>query len=153
MIGDELTLTGPAWSLRWAAPEVVKEEDPPGLPSDIWSAGWVCWEVGEVWELQVCQRDYSFSGRIISQIMTDKLPFPDVYSEGPLTLRVLQGKVPLAHEETQLAQVVRLCSLMSDCWKFDPNRRPKAAQCHREMAWLVSLGRSLLQRSLMAVTS
>lgn len=115
MIGDELTLTGPAWSLRWAAPEVVKEEDPPGLPSDIWSAGWVCWE-----------------------IMTDKLPFPDVYSEGPLTLRVLQGKVPLAHEETQLAQVVRLCSLMSDCWKFDPNRRPKAAQCHREMAWLPS---------------
>lgn len=42
---DELTLTGPAWSLRWAAPEVIKEEEQPSLPSDIWSAGWVCWEV------------------------------------------------------------------------------------------------------------
>lgn len=45
---NRLTLTGPAWSLRWAAPEVVKEEAKPGLPSDIWSAGWVCWEVGEL---------------------------------------------------------------------------------------------------------
>ncbi|KAG8950570.1 copper transport protein ctr1 [Tulasnella sp. 424] len=39
----ELTLSGPAWSLRWAAPEVLAGGDP-DLPSDIWAFGWVCWE-------------------------------------------------------------------------------------------------------------
>lgn len=43
--GNQLTLTGPAWSLRWAPPEVVNGIRP-GLSSDIWAAGWVCWEVG-----------------------------------------------------------------------------------------------------------
>ncbi|KIO32127.1 hypothetical protein M407DRAFT_67110 [Tulasnella calospora MUT 4182] len=42
--GNELTLTGPSWSVRWAAPEVV-DGKPQNLPSDIWSAAWVCWEV------------------------------------------------------------------------------------------------------------
>ncbi|KAG8926314.1 hypothetical protein FRC01_009016 [Tulasnella sp. 417] len=44
--GNKLTLTGPAWSLRWGAPEVMNGKRP-GLSSDIWAAGWVCWEVGE----------------------------------------------------------------------------------------------------------
>lgn len=42
---DQSTLSDPAWSLRWAAPEVVRDGERPSLPSDIWSAGWVCWEV------------------------------------------------------------------------------------------------------------
>ncbi|KIO15604.1 hypothetical protein M407DRAFT_86935, partial [Tulasnella calospora MUT 4182] len=42
---NQLTLTGPVWSLRWAAPEIIKEGERPGLASDMWSAGWVCWEV------------------------------------------------------------------------------------------------------------
>lgn len=41
---NQLTLTGPAWSLRWAAPEVALGE-PQNLASDIWAAGWICWEV------------------------------------------------------------------------------------------------------------
>ncbi|KIO23970.1 hypothetical protein M407DRAFT_77474 [Tulasnella calospora MUT 4182] len=41
VIGSE---SGPAWSLRWAAPEVMNGERP-SLSSDIWAAGWVCWEV------------------------------------------------------------------------------------------------------------
>lgn len=44
---NELTLTGPSWSLRWASPEVVLGEDP-DLPSDIWAMGWVVWEVREL---------------------------------------------------------------------------------------------------------
>lgn len=40
----ELTLTGPAFSLRWTAPEVLNNgvQD---LPSDMWAVGWICWEV------------------------------------------------------------------------------------------------------------
>lgn len=43
--GNQLTLTGPSWSLRWAPPEVVNGATT-SLSGDIWSAGWVCWEVG-----------------------------------------------------------------------------------------------------------
>ncbi|KIO18929.1 hypothetical protein M407DRAFT_31404 [Tulasnella calospora MUT 4182] len=112
---NQLTLTGPAWSLRWAAPEVVKEEVQPGLPSDIWSAGWVCWE-----------------------IMTDKLPFPDVYLEGPLTMRVVQGRVPSAREHAQLSRVLSLCSLMTDCWALDPKDRPTISRCSDQVKWMPS---------------
>lgn len=44
----QLTLTSPAWSLRWAAPEVLNAEETLSLSSDAWSAGWVCWEVGNI---------------------------------------------------------------------------------------------------------
>lgn len=42
----DLTLTGACYSLRWTAPEVLRGG--PGaqdLRSDMWSIGWVCWEV------------------------------------------------------------------------------------------------------------
>lgn len=38
------SLTGPAWSTRWASPERLNGQSP-DLPSDIWALGWVCWEV------------------------------------------------------------------------------------------------------------
>lgn len=40
----EITLTGEGFSLRWAAPEVL-DERPLTLASNIWSFGWLCWEV------------------------------------------------------------------------------------------------------------
>ncbi|KIO20712.1 hypothetical protein M407DRAFT_49542, partial [Tulasnella calospora MUT 4182] len=40
---DFITMTGPAWTMRWAAPELL-DGDLPGLASDIWALGWICWE-------------------------------------------------------------------------------------------------------------
>lgn len=40
----ELTLTGAGFSFRWAAPEVLRDEEP-GLASDVWALGWIMWEV------------------------------------------------------------------------------------------------------------
>ncbi|KIO21342.1 hypothetical protein M407DRAFT_218911, partial [Tulasnella calospora MUT 4182] len=59
--GYQLTLTGPAWSLRWASPEVLYG-DTPNLSSDVWSAGWICWEVGWLQFLVVMTK---FDGRMI----------------------------------------------------------------------------------------
>ncbi|KIO21968.1 hypothetical protein M407DRAFT_217361, partial [Tulasnella calospora MUT 4182] len=109
-----LTLTGPAWSLRWAAPEVVMGKQQ-NLASDIWAAGWVCWE-----------------------IMTNKLPFPEITAGGTIILKVTQGEVPVAREDTQLSQITRLCSLMEDCWIFDPTKRPDIARCNNEVKRMVS---------------
>lgn len=44
--GDSITMTGPAWTIRWAAPELLGGHLP-GLASDIWALGWICWEVGQ----------------------------------------------------------------------------------------------------------
>ncbi|KIO29806.1 hypothetical protein M407DRAFT_21056 [Tulasnella calospora MUT 4182] len=114
-IGTQLTLTGPAWSLRWAPPEVVSGK-PPNLSSDVWAAGWICWEV-----------------------MTGKVPFPELNSEGAITLTVIRGKVPSPREDTHLAQVVALCSLMTDCWKFDPGARTNISRCCDELRWMPSI--------------
>ncbi|KIO21327.1 hypothetical protein M407DRAFT_29045 [Tulasnella calospora MUT 4182] len=111
--GNHLTLTGPAWSLRWASPEILSGATP-SLPSDIWSAGWICWE-----------------------IMTNQVPFPELNSEGGIVWTVIQGKVPSVHE-AQLSQIIRLCSLMMDCWKFDPKDRPSIGHCRNEVAWMPS---------------
>ncbi|KIO18521.1 hypothetical protein M407DRAFT_31819, partial [Tulasnella calospora MUT 4182] len=112
---NHLTLTGPAWSLRWAAPEVAMGE-PQNLASDIWAAGWICWEV-----------------------MTNKVPFPELNSEGAIVLKVVEGQVPVAREDTQLSQIVRLCSLMTDCWAFKPRNRPNISQCKAEVKWMPSI--------------
>ncbi|KAG9035991.1 hypothetical protein FS837_001771 [Tulasnella sp. UAMH 9824] len=111
---NQLTLTGPAWSLRWAAPEVALGE-PQSLASDVWAAGWICWEV-----------------------VTNRVPFPELNSEGAIVLKVVEGQVPAVREDTQLSQVIRLCSLMTDCWAFDPQNRPNIVRCHTEVRWIVS---------------
>lgn len=40
----ELTLTGPMYTLRWTAPEVL-DEGMQGTRSDMWAVGRICWEV------------------------------------------------------------------------------------------------------------
>ncbi|KAG8928221.1 hypothetical protein FRC01_006277 [Tulasnella sp. 417] len=127
---NQLTLTGPAFSLRWASPEIVNG-DPPALPCDIWAAGWICWEV-----------------------MTNEVPFFDLKEVSAITLRVIKGNLPLVHKDSQLAQVIRLCSLMTDCWKLAPNDRPSIGKCVNEvhsMPWATPFDRTSpdsTQRSL-----
>ncbi|KIO22111.1 hypothetical protein M407DRAFT_28326 [Tulasnella calospora MUT 4182] len=112
--GNQLNLTGPAWSLSWASPEVVNGKRP-SLSSDIWAAGWVSWE-----------------------LMTNKTPFPEVEPSGDITMMVIQARVPSSHEEAQLAPIVALCSLMTDCWAFNPRARPDISRCCNELNWMSS---------------
>lgn len=41
---NRMILTGNEYTLRWAAPELLKDEEP-SLGSDIWSLGWIWYEV------------------------------------------------------------------------------------------------------------
>ncbi|KAG9001661.1 hypothetical protein FRB90_011573 [Tulasnella sp. 427] len=108
--GSQLTLTGPAFSLRWAPPEVVNGRRP-HLSSDIWAVGWA---------------------------MTNQIPFQDVSAAGLLTLKVMRGEVPATREDDQLSQIIALCSLMKDCWAFNPAARPDIARCCSEIQWIHS---------------
>ncbi|KIO19449.1 hypothetical protein M407DRAFT_30911 [Tulasnella calospora MUT 4182] len=113
--GNQLTLTAPTWSLDWVPPEVVNGNRP-GLSSDIWSAGWVCWE-----------------------IMTGKLPFSELGLSTANGTRVIQGRVASANEDEQRSQIVRLCNLMTECWEFDPQKRPTISRCCDEVKWMPSV--------------
>ncbi|KIO23778.1 hypothetical protein M407DRAFT_26777 [Tulasnella calospora MUT 4182] len=101
----EITLTGPKYTIRWAAPEVLGGEDS-DLPSDIWALGWICWEV-----------------------VTGELPFPEAETIPQIVAKATLGKLPATRDDPQLNHIISLCSMMSDCWSSDPVTRPDASAC------------------------
>ncbi|KIO18626.1 hypothetical protein M407DRAFT_31736 [Tulasnella calospora MUT 4182] len=52
--GEFITMTGPAWTVRWAAPELL-DGALPGLGSDVWAFGWISWEVVTGKSLSKCK--------------------------------------------------------------------------------------------------
>ncbi|KAG8915018.1 hypothetical protein FRC00_008727, partial [Tulasnella sp. 408] len=78
----EITLTGPKYTVRWAAPEVLAGQDP-DLPSDIWALGWICWEV-----------------------VTGQLPFPEAGSMSEIVAKATLGMLPEARDDPQLNHII-----------------------------------------------
>ncbi|KAG8935226.1 hypothetical protein FRC01_005482 [Tulasnella sp. 417] len=109
-----LLLNGPAWALRWAAPEVLADESS-GLASDIWACGWMCWEV-----------------------MTDHVPFSQIEHSGSIMSRPVTGRLPAIQDDNQMSQVLTLCGLMMDCWKQSPEDRPSSLHCQETINWMPS---------------
>lgn len=72
-------------------------------------------------------------------MITNRIPFEDDTLEAAIVWNVIHGKLPSIHEDAQLAQIIALCSVMRDCWKFKPEDRPHAADCCKEVKWMASL--------------
>ncbi|KIO33141.1 hypothetical protein M407DRAFT_18006 [Tulasnella calospora MUT 4182] len=109
---NTITLTGNEYTLRWAAPELLKDE-PSSLKVDIWALGWISYEV-----------------------MTNSIPFQDVHKEAIVIKRVIQGELPSITGDVRMALILRLCSLMSECWSIDPSKRPGAKDCVNLLQWM-----------------
>ncbi|KAG9047669.1 hypothetical protein FS837_001745 [Tulasnella sp. UAMH 9824] len=109
--GEFITMTGPAWTVRWAAPELL-DGYLPGLASDVWALGWICWEA-----------------------VTGNFPF-DKEDDTAVVLRIAKGDLPTIENDDQLKQLKMLCSLMRDCWKLDMNERPTALRCQKVVQWM-----------------
>ncbi|KIO33023.1 hypothetical protein M407DRAFT_18175 [Tulasnella calospora MUT 4182] len=90
---DFITITGPAWTVRWAAPELL-DGYLPSLASDIWALGWICWEA-----------------------VTGNFPF-DKENDVAAVLRITKGDLPIVENDDQFHQIKALCSLMRECWKL-----------------------------------
>ncbi|KAG8948360.1 hypothetical protein FRC04_009856 [Tulasnella sp. 424] len=118
--GTFITLTGPVYTLRWAAPEVLKDEAF-GLASDIWAFGWICWE-----------------------IMTGNIPFDDLRGEVAIILRVTRGDLPIVASNEHISQVRALCRMMTQCWEMDPTERPVAKECEWSMSSMLLLATAAL---------
>ncbi|KAG8939159.1 hypothetical protein FRC04_006943 [Tulasnella sp. 424] len=122
--GNQLTLTGPSWSFRWAAPEVIFGEVP-NLPSDIWALGWVIWE-----------------------IVTGKLPFHELNNDAAITMAVIEPTNPSVGRNAQMSQIVALCTLVMDCLAHNPTLRPTATKCCVSVKWTVRVPRILGRKAL-----
>ncbi|KIO32095.1 hypothetical protein M407DRAFT_67158, partial [Tulasnella calospora MUT 4182] len=110
----ELTLTGPLYTIRWAAPEVLAGEEN-GLSSDMWAVGWIGWE-----------------------IVTGKIPFEELSRDATVIACVVTGKLPAIREQAQLSHVLKLCGLISDCWISNPAGRIDASNFRRRVNMMVS---------------
>ncbi|KAG8928715.1 hypothetical protein FRC01_005510 [Tulasnella sp. 417] len=101
---NTLTLTGSSYTIRWAAPELLQDEGP-CLRSDVWSLGWVAYEV-----------------------MTNTIPFHDIKKDSIVINRVIQGQLPPVTEDARMSLIRALCSLMAQCWSINPEKRPTAEE-------------------------
>ncbi|KIO18389.1 hypothetical protein M407DRAFT_31962 [Tulasnella calospora MUT 4182] len=109
--GDFITMTGPAWTVRWAAPELLRG-DVPGLASDIWALGWISWEA-----------------------VTGNFPF-EKENNIIAIVRITKGDLPPVENDDQFHQIKALCGLMGKCWKLDTCERPTAAKCQQIVSWM-----------------
>ncbi|KIO17051.1 hypothetical protein M407DRAFT_85339, partial [Tulasnella calospora MUT 4182] len=109
-----MTLTGNEYTLRWAAPELLMDDEP-GLSSDMWALGWICYEV-----------------------MTNSVPFENVRKDAIIIKHVIDGKLPSVTDHARMSLIRQLCSLMAECWSVDPTKRPMAEDCRKSMTWMVS---------------
>ncbi|KIO23336.1 hypothetical protein M407DRAFT_27183 [Tulasnella calospora MUT 4182] len=109
---NTMTLTGNQYTLRWAAPELLKDDEP-GLSSDIWALGWIFYEV-----------------------MTNSIPFQDVRKNSMIIKHVIDGKLPSVTDHTRMSLIMKLCSLMIKCWSINPFERPTAEDCQKLMSWM-----------------
>ncbi|KAG8930655.1 hypothetical protein FRC00_001036 [Tulasnella sp. 408] len=125
---SELTLTGPAFSLRWTAPEVLGDGTQ-DLPSDMWAMGWICWE-----------------------IVTGKVPFNDLQRATSIISYVITGKLPAIREDSQLSHGE---TVGSETGSLQPSTIPSSQTSEgskvRSAALLNELGTMYLRQNRMRV--
>ncbi|KIO28900.1 hypothetical protein M407DRAFT_21977 [Tulasnella calospora MUT 4182] len=109
---NTITLTGNVYTLRWAAPELLME-DQASLWSDIWALGWIYYET-----------------------MTNAIPFEDVSTDIRVVERVIQGDLPSITDDVRVSSIMALCSLMAQCWNILPRERPTAQECQSSIEWM-----------------
>ncbi|KIO26918.1 hypothetical protein M407DRAFT_23856 [Tulasnella calospora MUT 4182] len=109
---NTITLTGNEYTLRWAAPELLMDDEP-WLWSDIWSLGWICYEV-----------------------MTGFIPFQNVRKDSMVIKRVIQGDLPSVTNHVRMSLIMQLCSIIIKCWSINPSERPTAEDCRKFIAWM-----------------
>ena len=73
----------------------------------------------------------------IYQIVTGKIPFEDINTEVAIIIHTIRGKLPAIRKDGQLAHVLLLCGLMSDCWITEPIKRIDATMFQRKANALV----------------
>lgn len=104
---DECGLTtskGLKGSTRYLSPEIVKDESPRTLASDVWS--WGC---------------------LLLEILFDKLPYSGAKNEYAILLDLAQQILPADPFSFSVSETMK--NLFEKCWHPDPPSRPTIQQC------------------------
>ncbi|KAG8908567.1 hypothetical protein FRC01_007337, partial [Tulasnella sp. 417] len=109
---NTITLTNNNYTLRWAAPELLLDDEVSPC-SDIWALGWIVYEV-----------------------LTGDIPFPDVDHDAAIAERVIYGNLPSMSEDDRVSRIGALCFLMDQCWRTNPGERPTAEGCRHAIDWM-----------------
>lgn len=70
--------------------------------------------------------------------MTDLIPFQDVRDDVTVIVRVVRGDLPSISSDARMLLIQALCSLVGQCWRIDPSKRPTAEDCRKAMNWMAS---------------
>ncbi|KAG9018102.1 hypothetical protein FRB90_012291, partial [Tulasnella sp. 427] len=102
-------------TVRWTSPERLDTDGPPTTYSDIWSWGWLVWE-----------------------IMTEKPPFNLVNNMSAVIYHIIMLKLPACDSEARFAELPLLSRLIQSCWGSEPDTRPSIFSCLKELKHILS---------------
>ncbi|CAE6444212.1 unnamed protein product [Rhizoctonia solani] len=130
-------------SLRWAAPEIIKEETKSTQASDIYSLGLVSSCVVKTQTLsEDMSPDYFSEETILQEAITGAMPYAAA-KDPAIVFKVVAGKIPTrseTHIPTGIEQADRLWSMLTSCWAYNPYERPKAWEVRNMMAGITPRG-------------
>ncbi|CAE6533660.1 unnamed protein product [Rhizoctonia solani] len=109
--------TTQSMSVRWTAPEILKQETKTTQAGDMFALGMITFEV-----------------------ITGILPYVGV-SDPVAMFSIAAGKLPerpQAHIPSGVKQADRLWSAIASCWAYNPNERPKAQEIRSMMDGITS---------------
>ncbi|KAF8597036.1 kinase-like protein, partial [Ceratobasidium sp. AG-I] len=106
------------WTPRWMAPELLAEREEGSadrsMPADVYALG-----------------------MIQQEVVTGKVPYPEMRSDAGVIMRVIQGKYPQRPVEISSSTQhgdARWEMLLS-CWKTNANSRPTAQEVRDTVSW------------------
>lgn len=141
-------------STRYMAPELILAMD--GVPSrtlesDVWAWGCLLFEVcfGTI-------RNFLIYSRVLTQIMTDTLPYASYRADIAVIQAIIRGQLPaelppqslLSEEEQWDLRSWFLQLVLPECWNFEPSKRPTIPESVREMEFTLREIREELEKTL-----
>lgn len=127
-------------SWRWCSPEVVTEDTPRTMASDIWAWGCLLVEVRLTHAHPCLDKPSSFHNRTCIQIMRGIMPYELQKSERSVIAAICRGQLPAL--PSRLSGSVDLSSITMLCWETDPAIRATAQTCLNELGSLSQVGPS-----------
>ncbi|KIO23706.1 hypothetical protein M407DRAFT_26836 [Tulasnella calospora MUT 4182] len=115
MFQELVTVTAQRCTVRWASPERLDSNDPPTPSGDVWSWGWLTWE-----------------------IMTEKVPFHLLTNVSAVIFHIITSKLPSCEDEPGFVEFPYLSKLIRQCWRSAPDSRPSISDAITDLKRIVT---------------
>lgn len=134
--GLTTTNTGKSWTIRYAAPELLRQEASHTLKTDVWA--WGCFLL-EVRQISPCSISCQYL--MLFQTMTDKLPYESCDMQWLIIKAITSAESPADVTALPIEEGVK--ALLQGCWE-------QAAESRITMTAVVSCG--IFNRSILAAS-